>query len=155
MAKVSTLTLVLHHQTHISYTTGQKAVLRQVGPGLVTKETVPCGNCGDDEHKLEPADAKASSHNIAVDPQPAPQEQQVSSRLTTPFSSPAPTELPPMDILPLNTAAVTKAKSRFNCEKCCEPLTGQFVKIAPKDQRFHLECFTCAVSTRVFIWTCL
>jgi DnaJ family protein A protein 2 len=24
---------------------GQKAVLRQVGPGLVTQETVPCGNC--------------------------------------------------------------------------------------------------------------
>jgi DnaJ family protein A protein 2 len=44
-AKVSTFTLALHHRTHISHTAGQKAVLRQVGPGLVTQETVPCGNC--------------------------------------------------------------------------------------------------------------
>ena len=31
--------------TQFSLITGQKAVLRQVGPGLVTQETVPCGNC--------------------------------------------------------------------------------------------------------------
>jgi len=41
---ISTASLTLTG-TFFSRTAGQKAVLRQVGPGLVTQETVPCGNC--------------------------------------------------------------------------------------------------------------
>lgn len=48
MAKVCHSTHFTHFtstQIHPSHPTGAKTVLRQVGPGLVTQETVPCGSC--------------------------------------------------------------------------------------------------------------
>jgi hypothetical protein len=31
-----------------------------------------------------------------------------------------------------------------NCEKCSEPLTGDFIRAL--NRTFHIKCFTCAVS---------
>jgi serine/threonine protein kinase len=102
-------------------------------------------------HPARTSEQKQQSNgptSTAVDPPPTALEQQVSSRLTTPYSG------PDTDILAFQNSHVIKTKPRFNCEKCSEPLTGQFVKIPPRNQRFHLECFTCAVSIRVLFSTC-
>ena len=78
-----------------------------------------------------------------VSPSPSP-------RLNAPFSGPEPTPDAPTDVVPYTPFPAPKTKETFPCKRCYEPLSGQYVKIPPSNDRFHLDCFTCAVSTRSF-----
>ena len=56
--------------------------------------------------------------------------------------------IPSTDVVPYTPSAAPRANKKKNliCGRCCERLTGQFVRVPMGT--FHLECFTCAVSSR-------